>query len=373
MFFYNYNVEILNMSNTGNINYSFNKKSFYNILVSSTLGFVPFYFLITFISVLYINNIKFVQYIFPEREEKYKKEDAPIKFFKSLTYNSFLDILQINREYKLNDKIKNDKLKEKFIGLGTFSYTLIIISYVICYIIIIEGLVKNVIFSIYANIISTNPNNNPYNNQDCIIKTTSLRNTAGKIAGNYFIILPLSFIFLIPFFIKFIINWFEFDNYDNKKSYIFKYIVLLLMFSPLILIIIFRAGFAKKLDIFSDIKKLVDNKDVQFVDFITNTFNMKFFTILVFLFIALVYSYYSIIYVDFKYSGTIQILVYIFLFIVIFLFIPLFLLFLALSILFTNNYKDTIVNNNYVEDIKKNGVGSLYELLVKYNYPCFIK
>lgn len=83
------------------------------------------------------------------------------------------------------------------------------------------------------------------------------------------------------------------------------------------------------------------------------------------------YSYYSLVYIDYKYSNTIRIIMYIVIGILVFAFIPLFLIFLALSILTTTNYKGPV--NDYVEDIQRNGVSSLYELLVKYNYPCFLK
>ena len=36
-----------------------------------------------------------------------------------------------------------------------------------------------------------------------------------------------------------------------------------------------------------------------------------------------------------------------------------------------NNKKNA--DSDVVNDIQTNGINSLYELLVKYNYPCFVK
>ena len=47
------------MSNTGNINYSLNKNDFYKIISGCLIGFLPFYYIVTIISIIYIYTIRY--------------------------------------------------------------------------------------------------------------------------------------------------------------------------------------------------------------------------------------------------------------------------------------------------------------------------
>ena len=63
----------------------------------------------------------------------------------------------------------------------------------------------------------------------------------------------------------------------------------------------------------------------------------------------------------------------VFLDVVLFILIPSFFLSFGLSSVLNNknmnnNSEDQIINN-----IRNNGLSGLYDLLVKYNYPCFLK
>jgi hypothetical protein len=353
------------MSNTGNTNYSLNKNDFYKIITGGIFSFLPFYYALTIASLLFIYKIKYTQYIFPERLPEYQEDRDPITFFKSITFNSPFNILSIVREFK---KIKKCE-KEKYIGLAQYSYVLIIISYIIVYMIILEGLVRNLLYSIYINVIQLNPNNNPHKNSDCVTKI--IKDAKVLATANYTSIISLSFIFIIPFLTPNIMYFLGFDNFDIKKSGWISYLIFFLVFLPVIFIFITKATFFKKLEIFSGMELFIENKDVQFVHFIKSTFNIKFYTILVFIFIILMYSYYALMYIDYKYTTMVKIILYIIIGILLFAFIPAFLIFLTLSVLVTTNYKGVVTD--YVDDIRKHGVSSLYELLVKYNYPCFLK
>jgi hypothetical protein len=353
------------MSNTGNINYSLNKNDFHKIIISRIFLFLPFYYILTIISLLLIYNIKYKQYIFPERLPEYQLDRNPITFFKSIALSSPLNILKIVRDFK---KIKGSE-KEKYVGLEQYSYIIIIISYLIVYIILLEGLVRNLLCSIYVNIIQINPNNNPHNNLDCITKSNL--NAGALTMRNYMSITSLSLIFVIPFITPYIIDLLGFDNFDIKKSPWISYLIFFLIFFPLIFMFITKISFFKKLQIFPEMEKFVENSDTKFIDFVKSTFNVKFYTVLIFIFIILMYAYNSLMYIDYKYDSTMKIIMYVIIAILIFLFIPLFLIFLSLSVLVTTNYKNPV--KDYIDDIQKNGVSSLYELLVKYNYPCFLK
>jgi hypothetical protein len=92
---------------TGNINYSLDKNSFYQIIISSILYFIPFYYILVTISLIYLFTIRFSQYYFSDRENKYKKDEDVEHFFKSITFNSPFNILSLN--YEKNQENKYDR------------------------------------------------------------------------------------------------------------------------------------------------------------------------------------------------------------------------------------------------------------------------
>jgi hypothetical protein len=349
------------MSNTGNINYSLNKNDFYTILNGCIFYYIPYYFILIIISIIYLYTIRYKQYFFPERREKYQLNEETIHFFKSITFNSPFNILNLCESNKGNDK---------FVGLSNKSYIFIIVAYMITLFLILEGLLKNLLYSIYANIIQVNPNNNPYKNVNCISKIKD--NAYISTSINYTAIISLSISFLFPFIIPYILWMMNFDNYDIKHNIWIRYVILFFIFYPFLVIILSKATFYKKLEVFPGLQKFIEIKDYDFIKFIANSFNFKMHSVIPFLFIIFVFCYYIIIHADFRYLFNNKIKVYAFIFILIFVFIPIFLVFFTLSVLFSNNLKYNS-SGNTMDDIKKNGITSMYDLLVKYNYPCFKK
>jgi len=271
----------------------------------------------------------------------------------------------------------NDKSeKTNYTGLSSKSYYLVIASYIIALIIILEGLLRNFIFSIYVNMVQINSNNNPYNNTNCIQKISN--NPILLSTSNYSGILSLSYIFLIPFILPFLISFLKFDNYDIKHNGWFKYVVIFFVFYPIIFILISKAVLYKKLQIFPALNKFLTQKDYPFTTFLKNNFAFKVSTIVIFLFIILVYSYYKIVYADLKCINVKgKIITYVLIFLLIFIFLPIFFIFFCFSFLFLNKDKvDPNIStiNSIQNEINNNlSINSLYELLVKYNYPCFMK
>jgi hypothetical protein len=353
------------MSNTGNLNYSLNKNDFYKIILGCSLSFIPFYFFLITSSSIYLYYIRYSQYTFPNKKPPYQINKDISHYIKSLTYNSPFNILTLSEDFKKGTQ-------DKFIGLSKHSYLCIIITYTITILILLEGLLRNFLYSVYVNIIQVNPLNNPFNNPNCINKSND--NQYVSISTNYVAITFLNVIFFFPFIIHILINFIKFDNYDIKHNKWFSYIILFLVFYPFIIIIISKISFYKKLQIFPNLYKFLDKKDFPFVESISNNFNFEFISIGIFLFILIVFSFYTFIYNNFKESNMIvKIIIYVIIFLIIGVFIPVFITFLALSLLFNNNYKTNINNNNFIEQLQNNGVESLYDLLVKYNYPCFFK
>jgi hypothetical protein len=361
LFLYFYNLSIYIMPNTGNINYSLNKNNFYTILIGCISYYVPYYFILVIISVAYIYTIKYKQYIFPDRAKKYEKDEDIIHFFKSITYNSPFNILEF---------CESDKDNEKYTGLSNKSYIFIIVTYIITLFLILEGLLRNLLYSIYANIIQVNNNNNPYNNVNCINKISENANISTTI--NYTAIISLSVNFLFPFIIPFLLWSLKFDNYDIKHNFWIRYVILYFVFYPFLMMLLSKAAFYKKLEVFPGLKKFIEPKDYNFIDFIVNSFNFKIYNVIPFLFIIFVFCYYVFVHSDFRYDLKKKIIIYIIIALLLFVFVPIFLIFFALSVLFSNNLKNKS-SGDTITDIKNNGITSMYDLLVKYNYPCFKK
>jgi hypothetical protein len=342
------------MANTGNLDYSLNKDSFYKIIKDSIHQYIRYYLILIIISVIYIGTIKYKQYIFGDR-----KDDDIMHYFKSITYNSPFHILNLSQE-------KNSV----FMGLTKTSYIFIIVTYIITSLLILEGLLRNFLYSIYVRIIQVNSNNNPYNNVNCISKINENPNVSVRI--NYIAIIAISINFLVPFIIPYLLGFLKFDNYDIKHTIWIRYVILYFIFYPFIMIIVLKGTFFKKLEVFSGIDKFIETKDYGFVQFIKNNFNYYIFTIIPFLFIIFVFCYYVFIYTESKYDFNKKIKIYFIIFFILFIFFPLFLVFFILSNLFNNNFKNDSTGNTF-EDINNNSVTDIYTLLVKYNYPCFIK
>lgn len=347
------------MQGTGNINYSLNKNDFYKVISGGTMLFIPFYYILIIFSILYLYTIRITQYYFPNSKYKFN-ENAP-HYFNSITYNSPFNIMKTET---LNIG------ENKFIGLSSLSYLMIIISYVITLIIILQGLIRNFIYSIYSSVIQINPLNNPYNNPNNITKTKTLPYTS--IMSNYIGIISLGIIFLVPFSIPFIINFLKFDNYDIKHNTWFSYLLCFLIFFPFIIILLFYSLFNSKLSIFANLYTFLNQQDFSFVDFIYNNFNFKFLSILPFLFVIFIYCYYTFEYVQYKYNLKEGLIVYGILFGIIFVFIPIILLFFGLNQIFSQKIYNN-QTNDIIQNIQQNGISGLYDLLVKYNYPCFNK
>lgn len=350
------------MQNIGNINYSLNKNDFYKVISGCTISLIPFYYIVVFISMFYLFRIRMQKYYFSYKKKEYRTDEDTLHYFKSITFNSPFKIVNLYEETKHDDI---------FIGLTSNSYLIIIICYIISLIFILEGLMRNLIYSFYANIIQLNSNNNPYNNINCITKIN--QNPNNEISANYSAISSLSINYLFPFLIALFIYIFKFDNYDIKHSDWFNYLILFLIFYPFLIIILSRATFFKKLQIFPDLNKYLDVNDGYFVKKIQEDFNFNISSFIIFIIIILIYCFYTIVYCDIRYEIKKRIIVYIIIGLIIFILLPIFILFFALSSVLNNkNITDTseldIINN-----IRNNGLSGLYDLLVKYNYPCFVK
>lgn len=346
------------MTESKDINYSLNKSDFYKIISGSLVLFVPYYYIVVLISAIYLYTIRYKKYFFSERKVEYQKDEDIVHFFKTITLGSPYNILSISDD-------------NTYIGLSERSYCTLIVTYLISLILIIEGLIRNLIYSMYVNIIQLNSNNNPYKNNNCVTKIKD--SPSVSIGKNYSAITSMSINFLFPFLIPYIVKYAKFDNYDIKHNKWFKYVILFFVFYPFIIMILSKASFYSKLEIFSNLDKFIDVSDNNFVKLVKERFDFEIHTVLIFLFIIFIFCFYTMIYTDFRCEIKKKVIVYAIIGIIIFAFIPFFILFFGLSFVLNNKNINDTTEEDIIDNIQTNGISGLYDLLVKYNYPCFVK
>lgn len=356
-----------NNQGSGNIDYSFNKKKYYEIIYSNISIFKSYYIIVTLISFWYLTGLSVKQYKSFDNNGKLQANNKYKLQFEKMCFNSPFNIISIGTDLKTN----LFKASDYFIGLSQKSYLILICSYIFAFMILVEYLVKNLMASIIVNYVQENKNNNPYNNPNCITKINESPNY--YINKNYSMISSLSLCFLVPYLIPVILKFMNLDKYDIKKSSILKYIILIGLLSPVILIIITRIVAYFTTDIFDTINRFIDRKDINYIDFLKRMFNLKFiilftslFILLCFLMLHWIYGSYNVL-VSEKWKNWLYGFIIIFVLFV----VPSILVSNALSSLY-NIYKKMDIQDN-LEQIEKEGVFSLYQLIVKYNYPCLKK
>lgn len=343
------------MSQSYELNFNFNKTALTKEIVTKTLIFYPYYLITTLISLSYIFSLQYQRYIFFKSTNDQSIHENIPHYFNSISFSSPLNL------------INTDKRKNSFYGLSQFSYIFLILVYVLAYLYLIEALCRNLILSILTSLIQYNKENNPYDNSSCLIKTE--KNPNVEIYANYQIVISISLFFLIPFSITYILYLLDFDNYDIKHSTWMPYLIFAILLIPFILIMNIKFTTPEKVAIFPGIKNYLNNKDDSFIDFITNTFNINYNSVYIYLLILLIFTILLIIYFNFNKLINKKIAT-IFIILIFLVFIPLILVSISLGTVLgetTNVYG----NDDNIDAIRKYGIGSLYQLIVKYNYPCF--
>lgn len=374
----------------GNIAYSFDKNQYYKILSNNESMFIAYYMLTIFISTFFLtgsfvlNGISIGKYITKQKDENGNEKDVfnrkLFNYFDEFCLGSPFKTIHMNKkgieEILLPDEVEDGKTKSTFIGFEQNSYIFLIIVNLIGIFILIEALLKNLISSIIVNFVQTNPNNNPYNNPNCITKIDT--SPAVYINANYSKLFGLSFLFLIPFTTTFVLRLIlKMDKYDIKKTdWIKKYIFASLII-PTVILIFYRISGHSSITLFSTINEYIDSKDLDYINFLKQMFGLKFFILYIFIFILLTFLILHWIYGSMNkfVTGIWKYVLYIFIFITIYLLIPKILASNAISTIY-NVYKKNNVDNSETEitnNIGKYGCQSIYDIIVKYNYPCFKK
>lgn len=374
----------------GNIAYSFNKKRYYEILESNEALFVTYYIFCVFISFFFltgsfiVHGVSVGRYITKEKDEDGNEKTIINRklynYFSEFCLGSPLNIIDMHKqgieEIMTPKNIQDGEEPITFIGFKQNTYIFLIIVNLVGIFIIVEALLKNLMSSIIVNFVQENPNNNPYNNPNNI---TKIKEPAQQfIQTNYSKLLSLSFLFLIPFTTTFILRYIlVMDRYDIKKTdWIKKYIFISLII-PTVLIIIYRITGHSSITLFSTIDRFIDSKDKEYINFIKQMFSLKFFIVYMFMFILFIFLILHWIYGPLNkfVPGIWKYVYYILIFMIIYLIIPKILSSNAISTVY-NVYKKNNVDNNeddIIKNIQKYGSQSFYDMIVKYNYPCFKK
>lgn len=343
------------MSQSYQLNFNFNKTALTKEIVSKSLIFYPYYLIITLISFVYLFSLQYQRYIFTKStNDQNVKEDIP-HYFNSISLGSPLNL------------INTDNRKNGFYGLSQYSYIFLILIYAISYLYLLEALCRNFILSVITSLIQYNDQNNPYENPNCLTKTN--KNPNIDIYANYQVIIGISIFFLIPFCISYILYLLDFDNYDIKHSAWLPYVIFIILLIPFILIMNIKFTTPEKVAIFPGIKNYLNDKDDSFIDFLTGTFNINFNSVYIYLLILLIFTTLLVIYFNYNklISKNIMIVVIVF---ILLIFIPLILILISLGTVLGET-KNVYGNDDNIEEIREKGIGSLYQLIVKYNYPCF--
>jgi len=377
------------MSNqgSGNINYSFDKKKYRQTIEKNISIFQKYYFMTMFVCFFFLtgsfvlNGTSLAPYkMMDEDDDNLIHEDRKAKiYFSEFCLGSPFNMIEMHEngilEKLTEEEIEDEKNPVTYIGFKQNTYIFLIISTLIGIFILIEALVKNLMSSIIVNFVQENKENNPYNNPNCITKIDE--EPSIYINKNYSKLFSLSFLFIIPFLIPYILRFINLDRYDIKKTeWIKKFIFIALLF-PTIVLLLYRLTGDPSITLFDTIDKYIQNKDKPYINFMKQMFNLKFFILFTFLFIFMIFLCLHWIYgnINKNTTGNWKYFYYFVVIISIYFIIPNILATNAVSTLF-NIFKKNNIDNDEMETInslEKNGVQSLYDLIIKYNYPCFKK
>lgn len=376
---------------SGNIEYSFNKQRYFEIIKNNVSLFNTYYCVVVLISFFFLTGsfllrgIALTDYISMQEDDDGKMQKIvdrkSYNWFSEFCLGSPYNIISMHRdglkEILTKKEQKEDKQPNVYIGFKQNTYLFLIITNLVGILIIVEALVKNLMSSIIVNFVQENKNNNPYNNPEIITKVNESPNV--YINKNYSKLMSLSFLFLIPFSTTYVVKYlFSMDRYDIKKTEWIKNYIFISLIIPTIILIIYRLTGHKSITLFDTIDKYIEGKDKEYINFMKQMFNLKFFIIYMFLFIFFIFLCMHWIYGSInKYisDGFWKYVYYIFIIFSIYFIIPQILSSNAVSTLF-NVYKKDNVNkeeNEIIKGIQKYGAQSLYDIIVKYNYPCFKK
>jgi hypothetical protein len=353
---------------TGNINYSFDISNINNTIKSQkTLLFN--YYLSIFISLIYLYTIRVQKYIYNDKNKDGNKttivENDIENYFKTITLG-FPDYIM---NAKSMSHIENGKTEadKNLYGLTKKSYIFIIALYVASVLIVISEYCKNSLFSILTTLIQSNENNNPYNNPNMVSKIKNDNNT--EFIANNSKLFGLLLVFFVPFLIPYFIKLFGFDNYDVKTNLFAKYSVCILLLFPFIFIVLSKFGLGKHLDLLDGIDKYIEQKDVEYINKIKESYKINSYIKYTFIFIILVYVYYLILHLNIDESSWKKTGFIIF---VLLILIPIILVYNNLEVVFST-FTQTNFNSKHVQKYLKNGCSNLLGLIIKYNYPCIRK
>ena len=376
---------------SGNIEYSFNKQRYFQIISDNVSLFNTYYCITIFLSFFFLtgsfvlNGLSLTEYLTADKLNNGTEIKVPDRksynWFSEYCLGSPYQIIDMHKEgieELLTIKEQKDKKKPiTFIGFKQNSYLFLIITTLIGILIIVEALVKNLMTSIIVNFVQENKNNNPYKNPNNITKKNE---SADKyIMENYSKLASLSLLFLIPFTTTYVLKYiFSADRYDIKKSTLIQNYVFISLIIPTIILIIYRLTGHKSITLFDTIDEYIQGKDREYVKFLKRMFILKFFIIYIFLFIFIIFLCMHWIYGRInKYisDGFWKYFFYTFIIFSIYFIIPKVLSSNAVSTLYNVYKKDNVDKSeeDIVDTIRKNGAQSIYDIIVKYNYPCFKK
>lgn len=344
--------------NIGNETFSLNTDSFDGNLTGSNTKFFMYYVLITFIVFYFLFSMKIQTYKVKDYIDRLVENR-----FKDFSHSLFKNFQPIQLEYYQN---------HQSIGFSFSSYLFLTIFILIGYLLLLKKMIGTNIYQMFFGGIQINKNVNPYKNPRTVSKIDK-----SPVQDSYLLYtkyVMTSILFLIPLAIHSIIQMMDVTQRDVDKNPFIR----ILTFGSLILgtlsIIIQSIMDRKNIDVLLKGKQYVEERDEKIIDEMNKELSLQYYTFYMPIFILLfIFSIFGILYQEIHQNSYLTYFSYF----IIFIFVPLYSIFLANTILY-KDYQDPKLckKGGYSSDIEeavKRGVQNFYQVVVKYNFPCFYK
>ncbi len=258
------------------------------------------------------------------------------------------------------------------VSIETFYKSILLFIYTILLVYLMSDMMKANMYQNLYGTIQFQKENNPTKNPTLLSK---IQDDPSQDTYTYLwkLYSTLFFVLLYPMIVLYAIRC-----YDVQNNLITQVAVASILFVPLFYYLtshlVSMKAVYKTDDLLNYGKKYVEEKDYVYIDLLRNDFNFHLDKILwIPLLLIFVTLFYFMIYYEWKWENR-QMKFYLLL---LFILIPLILLFFQYSILFgcyTPNNECGILRNGKIKyEVYHEGVRSLYDAFVKYNYLCFPK
>lgn len=344
--------------NIGNETFSLNTDSFDSNLTASNTKFFMYYLLITFIVFYFLFSMKIQTYKVKDYIDRMVENR-----FKDFSHSLFNHFQPIQLEYYQN---------HQSVGFSFGSYLFITIVILIGYLLLLKKMIGTNIYQMFFGGIQINKNVNPYKNPRTVSKIDKSPIKESYLLYSKYVTTAL--LFLIPMAVHSIIQMMDVTQRDVEKNTFIRLFTFATIILGSLSIIIQSIMNRKNLDVLLKGKQYVEEKDEKMIEEMNKELNIEYYTFYMPIFILLfIFSIFGILYQEIHQNSYLTYFSYF----IIFIFVPISSIFLANTILYKDYQNPKLCKKggytNDIEDAVKRGVQNFYQVVVKYNFPCFYK